>query len=310
MDVINSKQLLPLELLTRDKHVIGVITVNRESVGPNVTSLADWHHYVIILMDDNALDTEHQYNRDDILENDEEKRIVIHHVPICELLEVTDMRHSSIKHLITLGNIEYDRDHHVVELKQLLTAEHVKMKEQQLFEVFAAFVDAYMRTRRSLTDGNELDAFQHISKALSQWAIMSILETSEYTGELNWSQVKESNPGVHKLYEELIGSDETIVQRIELVLLACEFSINTKLHTRLATLIRVLRESNEGYTIDELQKHPDLQAISNYIPMVMEKLKLRGEVQSSYILPAGPWNKVGLIPIYRWNTDRETVKER
>lgn len=301
------KQLLPLGQLSKDECVVGVVTVNRESVECHVTSLANWHHYVIILIDNNVPGTDLQHSMDNVLENDEEKRIVISHVPIRELLEVTDMRHSSIKHLITVGSIEYDRDHHVVELKRFLAAEQVQMKQHRLFEVFSAFVDAYMKARRSLHDGYELDSFHHISNALTQWALLSVIESDEYTGELVWHQVKEANPGVHKLYEELIGSDETIVQRVELVLLACEFSITTNLHTRLAPLIRVLRESDKGFTIEELQKHPDLRTVSDYMPMLMEKLKLRGDVQSSYVLPEGPWKAVGLIPIYRWNADRENV---
>ncbi|MGZ9587327.1 hypothetical protein [Paenibacillus marinisediminis] len=304
----NTGPELLFKQLTDDVLITGIVSVARESVDMNLRPFIDWHLYLIVLTDD--IEAEGKGSVPMIIENDKEMRIVIDRVPIRELLEVTGVEYYDIKRLISLGKIEFDRDGRLFHLKQTLSENSETQVEQLLFRSFAAYIDAYMRAKQSLMDGQELDAYQYVTAALTEWARVSVLESGGFGHDLIWHQVRFANPGVYKLYEELINSRETISQRVELALLACEFSMTNKLNSRLAPLIRVLRESKDGFTMHELQRHEELHAVATHLPMVMEKLLLRGFVQSSFTLPEPPWDAVGLVPVYRWNDEREVALER
>lgn len=296
--------LLLLKMLSIDDQIAGIVTV--EAADANLWTFIDWHRYVIVLTNDN----ETLNHRSMILESDKGVRIVIDCVPFPELLGVTGVKNYDIKRLIAMGRLDFDRDGRILQLKQSITSDDLKLDEQILFQTFASFIDTYMRAKRCMEQGHELDAYQYVSDALAEWAKLSIYEERDWVRDSLWQQVKLINPGVSKLYEELIGSEETIAQRVELVLLACEFSITTNMVKRLAPLIQVLRESGEGLSIRELQNHSQLMMVAAYLPLIMDKLKLRGFVHCSYVIPDEPWNSMGLIPVYRWNEEREVIVER
>jgi hypothetical protein len=142
----------------------------------------------------------------------------------------------------------------------------------KILEEFAAFARKYADSKTHLQQGDLLDAFMKLQEALKHWARLVIFEDGKEPGEAVWSQIHKINAGVYKLNEELVMSKETLEQRIQLVLLACEFSLMSKMEKCCAPLIGVLKSRAEPWSIAELQEHPELARIRNELTLVLNKL--------------------------------------
>ncbi|GIP41127.1 hypothetical protein J31TS4_44070 [Paenibacillus sp. J31TS4] len=131
-------------------------------------------------------------------------------------------------------------------------------KEQALLLEFSKFLRKYLLAKECFLHEQLLDAYSSIESALHHWARIVILEQGELPEVTLWEQAKRVNPGVYKMYEELMFSSETIEQRIQLILLACEFAVMSKMELCCEPLLRLLRSRQQGWTIEELQSQPAL----------------------------------------------------
>ena len=94
---------------------------------------------------------------------------------------------------------------------------------------FSLFISKFIQSKEYLAEEHYLDAYSNILESLHHWARIVIIEENHYPELTVWRQVRLINPGVDKLYEELTLSSETLRQRVELVILACEFSVMSKM---------------------------------------------------------------------------------
>ena len=83
--------------------------------------------------------------------------------------------------------------------------------------------------------------------------------------------MKKIDPAVYKLYEELIGSEENLEKRLDLVFLASEFFIHN--HTNLAAehLLTIMIEQ-EAWTIQQLHEQEELALYSSDLEFFIEYL--------------------------------------
>jgi hypothetical protein len=123
-----------------------------------------------------------------------------------------------------------------------------------------------------LAEGHYLDAYSNILEALHHWARIVIIEEDNHPELTVWRQVRSINPGVYKLYEELTLSSETIRQRVELVILACDFSVMSKMKNCCKLLLRILEGRKTPWRIDEIQSHIDLQHLCINVSLLLNKL--------------------------------------
>ncbi|KMR35055.1 hypothetical protein EY05_14905, partial [Staphylococcus aureus] len=70
-----------------------------------------------------------------------------------------------------------------------------------------------------------LDAYNHVVHALHHLARLAIIENGFHPEITVWNQVKQIEPEIFKLYEELLTSEESIEKRLELLFLASDFLI-------------------------------------------------------------------------------------
>ncbi|MCG7409785.1 hypothetical protein MH117_20470 [Paenibacillus sp. ACRRX] len=302
MDKGTRKYSLPIDHLLNNELVVGIITIDREAVESKIPQFVEWHHYLIVIQN-----TSMPLPRSPIrLIDEDNQHIIITCLSASELMEGDPMRNDDMRRVIAMGNIEWDRFGYIESLQQKLRSINSE-REQLMLSKFTLFVYAYLNAKRMLHAGHELDALTSIAKALREWAELSAYEEGFVPDLHIWHQVKSLNPGVHKLYEELATSGETIHQRVELVLLACEFSITTKMKTCLAPLIRILKQAEKGLTLQEMEQFAELQVVAEHLPMLMDKLMRRGYVQSTLTRPEEAWVSIGLAPVYHWNEEREVV---
>ncbi len=181
----------------------------------------------------------------------------------------------SLVHYFLQGEVIHDVKGQILQLRQQVEQFEQPLQEQRLFFEFARFLHNYVEAKRHLTEGHEMDAYYSTLKALHHWACIELVQQSVYPEKTIWNQVRAYSAQVYKFYEQLAFSKETLKERVELVLLACEFSVMSKMADCSELLIRVLRSRKAPWTIEELMQHPDLQYVKRELPMVVRKLVYR-----------------------------------
>jgi hypothetical protein len=137
---------------------------------------------------------------------------------------------------------------------------------------FSLFLSKFLQSKEYLADGHYLDAYSNILEALQHWARIVIIEEGNHPELMVWRQVRSINPGVYKLYEELTLSSETLRQRVELVILACDFSVMSKMKSCCKLLLCILERRSTPWRIDEIQSHIDLQHLRINVSLLLNKL--------------------------------------
>lgn len=179
---------------------------------------------------------------------------------------------------IVRGEILVDRDGYLSSVRERLLQFPKSMREQKQFAEFAGFLRTYLQAKQDLTDGNLLDAYSHTLAALHHWAHIVLIEEGRHPELTVWKQLKLVHPGIYKLYEELTVSPETLEQRVQLVMLGCEFSIMSKMKTSCSLLFEILATREEPWSIAELQSHSSINVLHIDLSLVLQKL-----VQRKYI---------------------------
>lgn len=185
----------------------------------------------------------------------------------------------SLVHYFLQGEVVEDVNGQILHLRQQVEHFEQPLQEQRLFFEFSRFLRNYVEAKRHLTEGHEMDAYYSTLKALHHWACIELVQKSVYPEKTIWNQVRVYSAQVYKLYEQLAFSQETLQERVELVLLACEFSVMSKMAVCSELLIRVLRSRRIPWTIEELVRHPDLQYVKKELPMVVRKLVYRSLIK-------------------------------
>ncbi|WP_438448475.1 nucleotidyltransferase-like protein [Gorillibacterium sp. sgz5001074] len=171
------------------------------------------------------------------------------------------------------GEIWVDPQAYLAQVRAELLEYPAIAKEQKLLAEFSMFLKRYMQCKEFLHAEQILDAYSCILRAIHHWARIVVLEAGVHPEATVWQQVRQYNTGVYKLYEELTASPETLKQRVELVLLACEFSVMSKMESCCSMLIRILEESEEPMGVEDLLGHPYLQGQTGAnLPLLLNKL--------------------------------------
>jgi len=180
---------------------------------------------------------------------------------------------------ILRGEILLDRGTYMEGIRHRLFEFPPTAREEKLLSEFAAFVEKYLRSKERLQSGQILDAYTDVLEALKHWARIVIIEDGKYPEETVWSQVYQINPGVYKLFEELTQSQETLEQRIQLVLLACDFSVMSKMEKCCGILLQVLQSREEPWSLNELEANERLSGAGPLLPMLLKQLEKKSLIR-------------------------------
>ncbi|MDF2903052.1 MAG: hypothetical protein K0S25_690, partial [Bacillus sp. (in: firmicutes)] len=121
------------------------------------------------------------------------------------------------------GQILFDRNDFIHNLKVELREFPFYGRKIKMGIEFAKLIRRYMDGKSFFENGQNLDAYNHIVHSLHHLARLSVIENGFHPEMTVWNQVKQIEPQIYKLYEELITSEETIEKRLELLFLASEF---------------------------------------------------------------------------------------
>ncbi|WP_442603258.1 nucleotidyltransferase-like protein [Paenibacillus sp. KN14-4R] len=170
------------------------------------------------------------------------------------------------------GEIVVERDAQLAGLRNNIVNFPVEMKDRLLLIEFAQFLRKYQESREYVLDEQVLDAYACILQALHHWARIAIIEAGFYPDNMIWQQIRTINPGIYKLFEELTMSNETLKQRVQLVLLACEFSVVSRISNCCTLLLRILDSRPEPWSLEELKICLEIEDIHLELPMLLNKL--------------------------------------
>lgn len=190
----------------------------------------------------------------------------------------------NILHWLLKGEILLDQNTYLEGLRHRILEFPEDLREHKLLVEFSLFLRKYLQSKEYILDEHLLDAYNNILEALHHWARIVIIEDGYHPEITVWRQIRAINPGVYKLYEELTMSKETLKQRVQLVLLACEFSVMSKMERCCEAFIQILRENEIPLSTDELQQHAQLVELKTELPLLLNKLVKKGLIKEVAVL--------------------------
>ncbi|SFL69659.1 Nucleotidyltransferase-like [Paenibacillus sp. 1_12] len=180
--------------------------------------------------------------------------------------------HRNLIFWILKGEILLDHNLYLETLRHRTLEFPMELREHKLLIEFSKFLRRYLQSKEYILEDHSLDAYNNILEALHHWARIVIIEAGFHPEVTVWRQIKGINPGVYKLYEELTMSKETIKQRVQLVLLACEFSVMSKMERCCKRVLDLLSSRAEAWSLQELQMSEVLIDIKLELPLLLNKL--------------------------------------
>lgn len=177
------------------------------------------------------------------------------------------------------GELIVDKKRYLESVRKDLLHSPLEMRQKKLFIEFSLFLRRYLQGKDYIQKGHVLDAYNNVLEALQHWGRICIVESGQQPEVMVWRQLKEINLGVYKLYEELTLSLESLEERVELVLLACEFSVMSKMEDCCAILFQVLQSREQPWTANELKYHPDLIDLHVELAIMLKELCERGLIR-------------------------------
>ncbi|SFB17059.1 Nucleotidyltransferase-like [Lentibacillus halodurans] len=197
---------------------------------------------------------------------------------------------------IMAGSIIFERDEYISGLKeQLRNFPHKKRDLRKAME-FGKLLKSYTEVKDLYMSEQYKDAFSRMVHSLHYLARLAIIEKGYYPEMTLWNQVKKIDPEVYKLYEELIESNEDIAKRVQLMIIAADFTISRRAKTSAKHLLDIMETKSNAWSYGEMKQNPsirpyelDLTAMLNYLTekgiMATEKIetKAAGVYQRKYL---------------------------
>lgn len=204
-----------------------------------------------------------------------------------QTLEQTISRGDSHKLMQWLieGEIWLDPESYLSGIKRQLNTFSQSLRARKLMKEFSRFLTCFLQSKEYVKEDHLLDAYNMILEALHHWARIVIIETGLHPEVMVWKQVRMVNPGIYKLYEELTQSSETLRQRIELVQLACDFTVMSKIEQCSSLLLETISSRQEPWTIEDL--YVSLDDPSIHLPLLLSKLVRKSLVREVPVLQRG-----------------------
>jgi hypothetical protein len=178
----------------------------------------------------------------------------------------------SVIHWMLQGEIVMDPHLYMEGLLHKLTEYPLEMRRQKLQIEFSHFLRSYLQSKQYLQDGQVLDAYSYSLEALCHWARIVIIQEGIHPEVLVWAQLRKLNPGVYKLYDELTSNEESLEQRVRLVVLACEYSVMSMMESCCYILLNVIRSRRDPWSLRELAEVQSIKEMNLELPLLVTKM--------------------------------------
>jgi hypothetical protein len=254
-----------LSKYTSDREVISVIAIDCKNLH---TQLIDGFDFLYLVIKNDAS------IEDDIIHYSKDKFYIQEYQITPKRLQqwILTGSNRNIMQWILGGDIIFDRDGSMHKIREEWTIFPPHLRDKKLLIEFSSFLRVYTRCQEYLCAGQMMDAYSQVNAMLHHWARIYIIEAGLHPEVMVWRQVYDINPGVYKMYQELQESKETLQQRVELVLLAIDFSIVRRITDCSQMLLRLIGSREEAWTASQLMEQPSIEELQVDLNLVLQKL--------------------------------------
>lgn len=172
---------------------------------------------------------------------------------------------------LIIGKIYFDRNEYTEKLKQRLLEEPLFGRNIKMGIELSKMIRAYNEGKMNYEKRQYMDAYLHAVNSLHHLARLVAVKHNKLPEKTVWSQMKRIDPAVYKLYEELIGSEEVLEKRLELVFLANEFFIHNYTNEASRHLLGIM-SGRDSWNIQELHEQEELSMYSSNLEFFIEYL--------------------------------------
>ncbi|KKB33749.1 nucleotidyltransferase-like protein [Bacillus thermotolerans] len=176
------------------------------------------------------------------------------------------------------GRVLFDRNEYIHEIKKEMREFPFFGRKIKMTIEFSKLIRRCTDGRAFFRNGQYLDAYNSVMHSLHHLARLAVIESGFYPEVTVWLQVKQIEPEIYKLYEELVTSDEELEKRLELLFIASDFLIHSRTENGAAHLLSILKEK-EAWTFQELLDHPEIHYYAVDLSVLLEYLIEKSFVQ-------------------------------
>lgn len=184
------------------------------------------------------------------------------------------------------GKILFDRNEYLNNLKTELREFPLNGRKLKMGLEFAKLIRRYIDGKDFFDNKHYLDAYYDVVHSLHHLARLALIENGFYPEVIVWHQVKQIEPEIFKLYEELVNSDEPLKKRLELLFLASEFLIHSKIKMAISHLTDILSQRKQ-WSINDILCHEKLSVYSVDLSVLIEYLIEKNYIEVIYVESKG-----------------------
>ncbi|WHY87564.1 nucleotidyltransferase-like protein [Neobacillus novalis] len=245
-------------------NTLGVLLIEKKQKLSHITDSFDVILLIIIKEADQPLFIKHYtYNN---------KKAAMHVVAETKLQEWLLLgTNRKIFEWLNDAKILFDRNEYVANLKTELREFPFNGRKIKMGVEFAKLIRRYVDGKALFESKQVLDAYNHVVHSLHHLARLAVIENGLHPELTVWQQVKQIEPEIYKLYEELVNSEETLEKRLELLFLASEFMIHSRTNIGTSHLLEVL-SGREYWFFNEMMNEKDLIPYSVDLAVLLEYL--------------------------------------
>lgn len=247
------------------EETLGVLLINKKDILSPVT---DGFDFVLLVARSNLskpLQIDHYHYQG--------KKLQVIYCIEAELTQwLVDGLNRKVIEWIHFGEVIFEKGNFFTNYKETVVSFPYELRSKKVCIEFGRLIRSYQEGKELFRSNNILDAYNQILKALHHWARLSVIEKGYHPEVTVWNQVKKIDPEIHKLYEELVMGSEKIDQRIELLLLASEFSLMSKTEIGAAHLLEVFKMKEGTWLYSDLYNHPAVKEYSYDLSILLEHL--------------------------------------
>ncbi|WP_438434742.1 hypothetical protein [Gorillibacterium sp. sgz500922] len=186
-------------------------------------------------------------------------------------------------HWLRHGEVLRDPEGQLQALRDELDECSEALQGKLILTEFCRFYRHYLKSKRELEDNCLLDSYEDLLQAIHHWGRLSVVEAGMYPERMIWEQVRAVNIGVFKLYEELTSSSESLLKRIQLVLLASDFCVVSKLSNCCSYLFQILEGREEPWSLQELENELGGAGLSAELSVLLAQLEKKAQIREVFI---------------------------
>ncbi|WP_226659699.1 nucleotidyltransferase-like protein [Guptibacillus hwajinpoensis] len=177
------------------------------------------------------------------------------------------------------GKIIFDRNEYIAGLKERIRDFPYEERTRKIGVEFARLIRRYTEGKELFASRQYMDAYNFILHALHHLARLSVIEHGFHPEITVWNQVKHIEPEIFKLYTELLSGEDPLDKRLELLLLANDFSLSSKSKNATVHIRKVMNEHRKAWTYQELMEEEQLKEYGIDLGALLEYMIEKGLVE-------------------------------